>query len=281
MASITTTDSAASWRPDIAAFAPSDVIPDAIILSAATVAGSIEGDAPMLRVPYVDDDTAAFIAEGDEIPEGDPDLSEVLVATAKISQLLRLSREQFEQEGTAQELGDSVRRAIVKKANIAFLTQAAPTNPAVTPPAGLLNVAGIVNGGAVATHLDALIDVIATLESNGGAPTGIILDPVAWARLRKFKTGTGSAASLLGAGTMDSTRMLLDLPVTVTPALAAGTGLIVDSAATVAAAGQVQVAQSTDAYFSSDSIALRATWRIGWNLVRPNRLAKFTVTAPA
>ncbi len=56
---------------------------------------------------------------------------------------------------------------------------------------------------------------------------------------------------------------------------------IVDRTAIVSAVGPVEVSQSEHVYFASDSIALRCTWRFGANAVHPNRLGKFTVTAPA
>ena len=281
MATETTITSARAWAPDLTAFAPTDVIGNALILQTSTVTGRVEGDEPAVRVAFVDDAAAAFVAEGVAIDESDPDLAEVLVYTGKVSQLVRLSREQFSQNGTASMLSESVRRAVVKKANAAYLTQVAPTPPAVTPPAGIINVTGIEDGGAIAADLDALVDVIATLQGNDANPTHIVVNPVAWASLRKFKTATGSAQSLLGAGTNDADRMLLDLPVIVTNALASGTGLVLDRTAIVSAVGDVMLARSEHAYFSSDSIALRCTWRFGANLVHPDRVAKFTVTAPA
>jgi hypothetical protein len=36
-----------------------------------------------------------------------------------------------------------------------------------------------------------------------------------------------------------------------------------------------------DQYFSSDSVALRATWRIGHAVVRPTRIGTFTIAAAA
>jgi hypothetical protein len=71
--------------------------------------------------------------------------------------------------------------------------------------------------------------------------------------------------------------MLLDLPVLVTPVLTGGTGMVVDKSAIVSAVGQVMVAQSKHAYFSSESIALRCTWRFSQNIVRPERIGKFTI----
>jgi len=281
MATETTVTSANAWSPDQHSFAASEVIPDALILATSTVAGRIEGDAPAVRVAYVDDAAATFTAEGAPIPEADPALSEVLVYTGKVSQLVRLSREQWQQEGVPLQLSESVRRAVTTAANTAYIAQAAPVGPAVTPPAGLINIAGIVNGGAVATSLDKLVDAFATIEGNGGTPSHILLSPTAWASLRKFKTGTGSAQNLLGAGMNDSARMLLGVPLLVTSALAAGSGLVVDRTAIASAVGPVMVAQSEHVYFAADSIALRCTFRFGANVVRPNRIAKFTVTAPA
>ena len=278
MANISTLTSSKAWAPDHNVFNPANVVPEALILQHTTVSGVIEGDAPALRVAYVTDDNAQFTVEGAEIPEAEPGLDEVLVHTAKITQLVRLSREQYFQDGSAQELSTSVQRAIIRKADQAFLTQAAPTPPAVAPPTGLINIDNIIEGDAVASNLDPLVDLVAELESNGGTPSGIILDPLAWAALRKLKTGTGSEVGILGAGTNDSEKLLLDLPVTVSNTLTANSGLVVDNTAIASAVGPVNVATDESVYFTSDSVALRATWRIGWSAARPNRIGAFTVT---
>lgn len=281
MATETTVTSAKAWSPDLQAIAPRDAVPDALILQTSTVAGSVEGDEPAVRVMFVDDAAAGFAAEGTAIPEADPDLAETLVHTGKVSQLIRLSREQFNQPNAQELLAESVRRAVTTAANVAYVAQAAPVAPATTPPAGLLNVAGVVDGGDVDASLDALIDLQATLAGNGGTVSHMILSPTAWAELRKFKTGTGSNASLIGAGTADAQRMLLDVPVLISPAVPTGTGLMVDKAAVVSAVGPVMVAQSEHVYFANDSIGLRCTWRIGANAVHADRIGKFTVNAVA
>ncbi len=277
----TTATSAKAWSPDTQAHAPEDVIPDALLIQTATHSGTVEGDAPAVRVTFVTDDDAQFTAEGAEIDVADDELDEVLVYTGKITKLVKVSREQYYQDQTAGRLSTSVARAVTRKANAAYLSQPKPTSPDTTPPAGLLNVTGIKSGDAVATDLDALVDLIATLEGNGATPSHIVLDPVGWASLRKFKTATSEATSLLGAGTNDATRMLLDLPVVVTPSMTANSGLVLDESAIAAAYGSIQVATSDQVYFTSDNIAVRCTWRIGWNLVHPDRIGKFTVTAPA
>lgn len=73
------------------------------------VSGEIEGDEPVIRVAYFDDDQAQFTAEGDEVPEGEPPWAEQLVHTAKVTQLIRLSNEQYLQANTGAQLSASVR----------------------------------------------------------------------------------------------------------------------------------------------------------------------------
>lgn len=281
MTTETTGTSAKAWAPDITAYAALDIVPDALIMATSTVAGSIEGDAPSVRVAFATDAAAGFVDEAAPISEANPGLDECVVHTGKVAQLIRLSREQWSQPNTATMLSASVRRAIVKAANIAYLTQVAPVAPAVTPPAGLLNVVGIEAAAADVTgNLDQLIDLIATLEDNGAQPSHIILAPDAWAEIAKMKLGTGYNASLLGAGIETLDKRLLSLPVLVSPAMDTMTGLVVDKSAIVSAVGQVLVATSEHTYFTTDGIALRATWRFGANVVHPDRIGSFLVSAP-
>ena len=278
MANNTTLTSSKAWAPDQNIFNPGDTIPEALILNHSTVGGVIEGDDPALRIAYVDDADAQFTAEGTEIPESNPALNEVLVHTGKVTQLVRLSNEQYRQEGTPGQLSDSVARAIIRKADQAFLTQPAPTVGDTTPPAGITHIPGTTTTDTPVTdNLDPLIDLAAQLEANGATPTAILLDPLAWAALRKMKTQDGAHTTLLGAGTADAQKLLLDLPVTVSAALTANTGLIIDSTAIVSAVGPVNVAVDESVYFTSDSVATRATFRFGWNLVRPERIGTFTI----
>lgn len=281
MTTQTTLTSAKAWSPDVNAIAPQDAVPDALILQTSTVSGTVDGDSPMVRVQYVDDAAATFTAEGAPITETDPGLSECVVATGKVTQLVKLSREQFGQPNASELLSTSVSRAVTKAGNTAYIAQAKPTSPAVTPPAGLLNVTGIVDGGAIADDLDGLVDLLATLAGNDAQPSHIIVSPTGWASLRKFKIGTGYNGALLGTGATDAQKFLLDLPVLVSAAVPANKGLVVDQTAVVSAVGPVEVATSEHAFFGSDSIAIRCTWRFGANVVKPNRIGKFTVTPPA
>jgi HK97 family phage major capsid protein len=278
----TTVNSDKAWAPDGYSFAPEDIIPDALVIATSTKSGVIEGDSPVVRVAYVDDAAASFVAEGAQIPEAQPDLAEVLIATGKVSQLVRLSREQWQQPNTAAQLAQSVARAVTRRADIAYLQQVAPTAPALGPSTGLLNVAGTINGGAIAGSLDALIDLVAVLQQNLGTPSAILLSPSAWAEFRKLKVGgTSVNQGLLGAGTTDAQSLLLSLPVLVNVAVPAHVGLVLDTNAVVSAYGAVNVAVSEHTYFESDSVAVRCTFRLGQNVVRPNRIGHFTIGVPA
>lgn len=277
---ITTTTTPGAWSPDLTVFEASEVIGDALVLSTATVAGRIEGDAPQVRVAYIEDDVATFTAEGAEIDQAAPTLGEKLVSTGKVATITRVSREQFLQAGTSGMLSDSMRRSVIRAANQAYLTQPAPVSPDTTPPAGILTHEDIEIAAAdIGADLDPVIDLVATLEANGATPSGILVAPDTWAAFRKVKTGEGAATSLLGVGASDAQSLLLGLPVQVDNAVPAGTGFIYDRSAIVAAAGPVEVATSDDVYFTSDSVAVRCVFRFGALLVRPDRVGTFQIDA--
>ena len=84
----------------------------------------------------------------------------------------------------------------------------------------------------------------------------------------------------MGAGTSDTQQMLFSLPVYVNRAMTDYSGAIVDRSAIVTAAGSVQIATSEHAFFGSDGVGLRATWRFGHVVVRPERIGKFTIFGP-
>ncbi|GAB4956809.1 hypothetical protein MAHJHV50_26840 [Mycobacterium avium subsp. hominissuis] len=130
----------------------------------------------------------------------------------------------------------------------------------------------------VAGSLDVLVDLLAELEVNGAEPTHIILDPLSWASVKKFKTAATYNSTLLGAGTEDAVPRLLSLPVLRSRFVPAHTGIVVDRTQIPTAVGQIKVAQSEHAAFTSDSVVLRATWRIGFGAIpRPERIGRFTV----
>lgn len=270
MTTLTTPNTGAAWSPDVYTFAAADVVPDALILQTATIAGDINGDQPSLHVGFVlDAKNADYVAEGAEITDSEPNLDEVEVKTKKISRLVNLSNEQYAQPQTPAQVAASVARDLVRKADASYLGD--------TSPVGLLNAPNVIDGGPVGADLDVLIDLVAQLETNGAIPSAIVLDPLGWAAFRKLKVADTYNQSLLGAGTTDAQTLVLSLPVLRSRFIPPYSGLVVDRNAIAAAVGQVKVATSDHALFSSDAVQIRATWRIGWNPVRPDRIGRFTI----
>ena len=274
---ITTLTSEKGWAPDQVTFAPTDAVPDALILQCSTVSGNPDGDEPLLRCPFVKDDEAGVTAEGVEIDESIPELAECLVATCKITQIVKISNEQYGQTNTASQLSQSVARAVTRKANELFVSQIAPTPPALAPAAGLVNVIDIIPGEEVSESLDALVDLVAILRDNLSTPSHILVDPLGWGQISKLKTAQNFNSALLGAGTQDTTQRLLGLSVIIDPAVPDYSGIVLDRNSIVSAVGAVKVSTSGHQLFSQDSQLLRCTWRVGHNVVRPERLGTFTI----
>jgi HK97 family phage major capsid protein len=230
-----------------------------------------------LKVPYVSQDVAAgFVAEGAVITEAGPALDELLVSTAKIAVLTRMSHEAYSSKTADQIVSVSLRRSLISKADAAYVA-----NPAGGPgPVGLVNTPGVVAGGTLAAgdSLDVVAEAVTAVEVNGGTPTHLICDPASWGVIQTLKQATGSNLPLIGAPAETTERKLFGLPVMVSAAVPAGNLLVVDQAEVMAAVSPLAVAVSQDVYFDSDSVAIRATFRVGWGLPRPDRTAKITVT---
>jgi HK97 family phage major capsid protein len=204
----TTSAAVESLRPNIYTFPPADLIPDALIIVGTTKVATVEGDEPTVRAPFLDVGVAGFVPEGDEIPDNELDSREVVIATGKVAILTSVSREQYSQTGVTDLLSTELRRAMTVKADRALLSQEAPTAPAMTPPAGLLEQ-DHTEGGSITDNLDALADAVATIEGHNGIADLIIASPASWAAVSKLKVDTDSNASLLGPPGVAAERQLL------------------------------------------------------------------------
>lgn len=265
------TDSKKGIYPD-ATFVPTDIVPDALPLLVGTQGGSVEGDAPVVRVPYVKDEPdAEFVAEGEAAAFSEPTFDELLIGTRKLMVLSRQSREAAESAVSAELLAASMGNALIRKANNAFING--------TEPDGLAAITNVTEAGKLGKDLDVLVDAITGIEVAGGTATDIITDPVTWATIVKMKAATGSNLPLIGSPAELANRTLYGCTVHVSADVAAKTMLVVDSSAVIVAAGEIQVAVSDDAFFQADVIARRLTWRLGWGVTNPKRLARITFDA--
>lgn len=274
----TTTTTTQGWRNDVvSSFDPDDKLSESLLIQCATWAGFVDGDTPSVLVPYVSaDPAAAIVAENATIPTSDGAYSQVKINTDKVAVVTRMSNELTSHPKAAERIANSVRRAIIAKADALFMANA-------SDPTGLLNTAGLDTagdlGGATDPNLFAVYDAVAAIEDDGGTATHLLINPLDWATLSKLPEGTGSNRSLLADVHDVSRRSLAGVPVIVHSAVTQGTALMLDKSEVVGAWGNLELARSEHAFFTDDAIAIRATWRIGWQIVRPARLQKLTIAA--
>mgnify|MGYP000669214984 CR=1 FL=1 len=141
---------------------------------------------------------------------------------------------------------------------------------------------GIHDAGTMgAGDLDVLSDAITAVEAMGGTADAIVMDPLSWGQLRKLKTSTGSAQLLLGNPADQTDRRLFGVEVIVSANMPQGSALVIDSKNVLSSSGPITITQSGDFYFDRDAIAYRVTWRFGWTVVHPERLAKVAITLPS
>ena len=265
--------------PNRTAIASGEVVPTALIMTATTIMGQVEGDSPTARIAYVSVDPEAGITpEGEEITASDPTVSQLIIGTQKVSDLTILSNEAARNENARPIFLESLMRSIVAKADRLFL--GAPAGDGNTPNkiVGLTNYTGIIDGGNMGTKLDAIIDGIATISGNGGTPTAILMGYDAWAYILKL---TGSdKRPLISPDVANSPQpTLFGLPIVLNGRMPANTIIIIDKNELVSAVGPVYAASSEDRYFDRDSMAIRATFRFGYGILHPNRIAKITTAA--
>lgn len=235
-----------------------------------------------VQVPMLTEDVPAdFVAEGAELPQGQPIVNEVSLRPVKIAALSILSCELAEDsEPEAVNLvGHSIARSIKVKLDQAFLFAATGGLPS----AGVLTGASIVDGGVLGANLDGISDAITSVEAAGGAADVIVMNPTTWGRIAKVKTEGTSNAPLLGVdGTPVGERSLFGVQVRVDSAVVADVIGVWDSnAVAVALRRDVKVESDTSRYFDTDSVAVRATLRADWTVLDPQRVVKISSATPA
>lgn len=273
MATITTSGIESAYGAT--AFPSTTAIPDALVHSQSRVSAVIEGDSPALHVPYIaTQSTAQIVKEGDAIPEGGAAASEMIVYTRKVASIETITNEAKSSEQMTQMLTASLNTAIMDKANAVFLQNSKPSGE--TSPTGLFNLDNV-NTGTLSGSLDAIVEGIAAVSSKGGTPTSIIMNHGTWAKLLLLKYKDGRP--MIAPSVADSpTPMLYGLPVVLTKAAPESKLLINDANEVISAVGSVNLNGSEDAEFSKDKYMLRGTFRLGWGVIHPDRLAVITVS---
>lgn len=252
------------------------VLERAVTASAANV---IPFSTNELRIPIVTDGSAAWVAEGAEIPVDEPVLSEVVLTPRKLAVLVPLSNELIADANgdVTRRVGEAVARAIARKLDAAFF--------AATTPANGMKALGAQTGTLTATsdlvNLDVFVQAISDLAAHGNQASTIVVSPATFKVLATLKVSAGSNAGLLQpTATLSTPLQIAGLPVVVTSALADDVAYVVDSSRIIVGlrTSDVQLAVDSSVYFSSDRSALRATLRVGSAFPDPTAIVSITLT---
>lgn len=247
---------------------------------AAQVATIVNTTAHNYRVPIVTaDPTAAWVAEGAEIPVSDPTIQEVMITPAKLAGLSVITRELAEDSSpaAAQAVGEGLARDIARKLDAAFFGTKG-TDP--VQPSGLDDVTTTGAVSAAFTSTDPFAEALSLAEISGATITAFVTDPGTALVLAKVKKATGSNEPLLGNDpTAPTSRTVLGVPLLVSPAVTPGTiwGIPRDRVHLVVRAGAT-VETDSSVFFTSDRVAVKATMRVGWGF--PHAAALVKITAP-
>ena len=257
-----------------------ETAPDALVLNSdvVTAGPTISGDAPSARLAFISEDpTAEVVKEGALIGEGDPALDELVVRTSKVAILSNMSNESYASAVAGNLVATSARRAVTKKLDSILVANTATEGQ----PTGLLNTVGIntIDGGKY-TDLNPILKAIGACAGNGGTPTAIVMNYATWVNLLTITAKDGR--SVVSPDVANAAQpILFGLPVILSTAMPADTVLVSDAAEVIASYSGVTTSVSTDALFAYDSVQLRLTARLGFGVIRPNRLAKVTFTTAA
>ena len=238
-----------------------------------------------LQVPMLTEDVPVdFVAEGAELPQGEPTVNEASLTPRKIAAMTVLSSELAEdsEPEAVNLIGQSIARSIRMKLDQAFLLAASGGLPSP----GVLTGSNFINGGALGTNLDGLSDAVTAVESAGGRADVIVMSPTTWGRLSKLKVlATDSNQPLLGVdGGVNAAqqRTLFGVTVHVDHSVAADViGVWDSSAVAVAMRRDVKVESDTSRYFDTDSVAVRATLRADWRVLDPARVVRLDTSTTA
>ncbi|QCV88204.1 phage major capsid protein [Acidipropionibacterium jensenii] len=261
-----TTSGNRSWLPEQAGQLVVQPVTQASV--AIQAAGSVVTDSQVngYRVPvWKADPTAAFVAEGEEIPVTDGQLAEAADTFHKLAGLTIISREMAADSNpdVAEQIGLGLARDIARKLDAAiFGGRGADT----LAPEGLADLTGTttIDAGTAWTNTDPFSDALYSAEQVGAQLSAFVANPADARLLAKLKTQTGSQLPLLGSDpTMPTRRQIVGVPMLTSPAVTAGTvwgipaGRIV-----IAIRSDVELLRDESVFFTSDRVAIKATMRV-------------------
>jgi HK97 family phage major capsid protein len=273
MALLTTSTNGALLPDEIGALIVQPVRQKSVALQVATVVTTLNHD---YRVPVLEGDGgAAWVAENEEIPLTDAAFDEIIVTPSKVAGLRRISRELADDSNPSAQaiVGDAVAQVLANRVDQAFFG-----NTITNGPSGLLSVTGVsaVDTGSAIANTDVFAEALSKAEGAGAVVTSFVAHPDTVLALSKVKKQTGSNEPLLGYDASQPTRrQVLGVPLLPSPAVAVGDVWAIPQAKVIAVLRQdVTLDVDRSVFFTADSIAIRATLRVGFAFPHPAAIVR-------
>lgn len=230
-------------------------------VSTVVVIGSTEYRIPVL----VEDPSASFVAEGAEIPADDADVDELIVRPKKCAALSVISRELATDSinpGAQDMIGEALARDSAKVIDRAFFGNTTPNGPS-----GLQSLTGVaeIDAGSL-TSLDAFAEGQSMAETVGAVTSFWVASPATVLQLAQLKDESGSNRPLLqNDPTKRGRRTIFGVPLLTSEAVDDFTVWGLPQARSfVIQAQEATLDVSSEAFFTSDKVAVKTTLRVGF-----------------
>jgi HK97 family phage major capsid protein len=239
----------------------------------ATVVSTISNQ---FRMPVLTADAAAaWTPEGSEITPDDSEFGEIVVTPLKLAALTVVSRELADDSAPSAQaiVGESLAASIARKVDAAFF--AATTADGPDGIASVVGVSEVDTDGSI-TDLDVFAEAISKAEVEGAQLSSFVTHPDDVLVLSKLKKLDTSNEPLLNVDPTQATRrQILGVPLLSSAAVTPGTIWGVPATKVyVVLREDVRLDVDRSAYFSSDSVAIRATMRAGFAFPHPAAIVR-------
>ncbi|MFJ4220632.1 phage major capsid protein [Curtobacterium luteum] len=257
------------------------VTQQSIAMQASTVVQTAEGEHEF-RVPIISDDpTAAWTAEGQEINPSDAVLDEASTGYFKLAGLTVITRELADDSSpdVANQVGAGLARDVSRKLDAAYFTE---DDTAANAPAGLGSFdTTTVAVGAAFKNLDPFNEAVFNAEALGAKLTSFVSNPADALSLAQLKETTTSARDLLQPDpTKPTQRTIAGIPLLTSPTVKPGTVWGIPATRSLIALRQgTTLDVDRSVFFTSDKVAIRATFRTGFVFPQPKAIQKLTIGA--
>lgn len=243
---------------------------------------SVATDSSVYRIPKVVEDPAAgWVAEGAEIPASDAQVAQLDVVPTKLAALTVITSElaaDSDPSATAI-ITAGLARDIAKKIDAAYFGNLPA--PAQSGLGALAGVTTVTAAGPAWTDLDVFAEAQSEAEVLGTTIDSFAANPADALALSTLRDEANSNRPLLGTDPSTPTRrVVFGVPLRVSQYVPAGTVWAIPRSRSFVVTRQgVEVTISSDAYFSSDRVGIRALTRVGFGFPQPAALVRIVLGA--